>query len=182
MTARQAGPAIVLMGVSGSGKTSVGEALSARLGLPFRDGDAFHPTSNVAKMASGVPLTDDDRWPWLDAIGAGIRASGDGGIIVACSALRRVYRDRLRAAAGRPLLFVHLAGSRALLAERLAGRKGHFMPASLLDSQLRTLEPPGLDERAITVAVDPPIAEVVDAIVAALPAAAAAAPLASPGN
>ena len=129
-------PAIVLMGVAGSGKTSVGEALSARLAMPFRDGDEFHPRANVEKMSSGVPLTDEDRWPWLDAIGAAIGAAGDDGIIVACSALRRIYRRRLVAAAGRPIVFVHLDGPRALLERRLGGRKGHFMPKSLLDSQL----------------------------------------------
>lgn len=164
------GPAIVVMGVAGSGKSSVGEALSARLGLPFRDGDGFHPPASVEKMSSGVPLTDDDRWPWLDAIGAAMRDAGSG-IIVACSALRRIYRERLAAAARRPLLFVHLDGPRAVLDERLGHRKGHFMPKSLLDSQLATLEPPGEDEFAITVSVVPPLDQVVDAVVAALPAA-----------
>ncbi|MBZ0228785.1 MAG: gluconokinase [Bauldia sp.] len=162
-------PAIVLMGVAGSGKTSVGEALSARLAMPFRDGDEFHPRANVEKMSSGVPLTDEDRWPWLDAIGAAIGAAGDDGIIVACSALRRIYRRRLVAAAGRPIVFVHLDGPRALLERRLGGRKGHFMPKSLLDSQLATLEPPGPGETAVTVPVEPPIEAVVDAVVAALP-------------
>ena len=168
------GPAIIVMGVAGSGKTSVGGALSERLGFPFRDGDEFHPAANVAKMSSGVPLTDEDRWPWLDAIGKAVRDAGDDGIIVACSALRRVYRDRLRAAAGRPIVFVHLTGSRALLAERLAARKGHFMPPSLLDSQLATLEPPGPGERALAVSVEPPVATIADEVVAKLPAFAAA--------
>lgn len=162
--------AIIVMGVSGSGKSSVGEALAARLGVPFRDGDSFHPEANVKKMASGVPLTDDDRWPWLDAIGAAIKATpDDGGIVVACSALRRIYRERLTAAAGRPILFVLLDATRDLLEARLGGRKGHFMPRSLLDSQLATLERPAPDERAISVAVDPPVPAVVEAIVDRLP-------------
>ena len=158
------------MGVSGSGKSVVGEMLAARLGLPFRDGDGFHPEANVRKMSSGIPLVDEDRWPWLDAIGAAIRDAGrnGGGIVVACSALRRIYRDRLNAAAGRRILFVHLAATRDLLEARLGGRKGHFMPKSLLDSQLATLEPPGADEFAISVDVHPPVEEVVEAIVVGL--------------
>ncbi len=158
-------PAIVMMGVSGSGKTTVGEALAARLGVPFRDADEFHPKSNVEKMSAGIPLTDADRWPWLDAIGAAIRDTPpDEGIVVSCSALKKVYRARIIRAAVRPVLFVHLDGSKALLAERLKGRKGHFFPPSLLDSQLRTLEPLSPDEPAIRVSIDQSVDQIVAAI------------------
>lgn len=161
--------AIVLMGVCGSGKSVVGETLAARLGYPFRDGDAFHPPANVEKMSSGTPLTDDDRWPWLDAIGTAI-ADTSGGLVVACSALKRAYRDRIRHAAGRPVAFVLLDGPKALLAERMLSRKGHFMPPSLLDSQLATLERPGTDEAAVTVSIVPPVDGVVAAAVSGLAA------------
>jgi len=157
------------MGVAGSGKTSTGELLAARLHLPFRDADEFHPLSNRARMAAGTPLTDEDRWPWLDAIGRALH-DAEGSLVVTCSALRRVYRDRLRAAAHRRVIFVYLTGSRPTLAARITGRKGHFMPASLLDSQLATLEPPDPDEQVITVSVEPPLDAVVAAILAALPA------------
>lgn len=156
--------AIVVMGVAGAGKTSVGERLAERLGMTFRDADEFHSAANKAKMSSGVPLTDDDRWPWLDAIGAAIAetvASG-GGIIVACSALKRAYRDRILARAGSVVTFVWLDGSRKTLEGRIGDRRGHFMPASLLDSQLATLEPPGADEPAVRVSVEPPVDQVVD--------------------
>jgi gluconokinase len=156
---RSAPPVIVIMGVAGSGKTSIGEMLAARLGVPFRDADEFHPASNRAKMAAGTPLTDDDRWPWLDA-----------SLVVTCSALKRAYRDRLRQAAARRVVFVYLTGSRATIAARMTGRRGHFMPPSLLDSQFATLEPPDPDEQAITVSVEPPLDAVVAAILAALPA------------
>jgi carbohydrate kinase (thermoresistant glucokinase family) len=155
--------AIVLMGVAGSGKSVVGAALAARLGVPFRDADEFHPAANVAKMSSGVPLDDNDRWPWLDAIGAAIRDT-HGGVVVACSALKRAYRDRIIAVAERAVMFVYLDGDRATLAKRLGGRRGHFMPASLLDSQLATLEPPAADENAIVVSIEPPAATIVDDI------------------
>ncbi len=164
-------PAIVVMGVSGSGKTSIGEGLAARLGLPLLEGDQFHPKANIDKMSSGTPLADDDRWPWLDAIAAAMR-DAPGGVIVTCSALRRVYRDRLRKSSGRPVLFVFLDGSKETIAARLAERKGHFMPASLLASQFATLEPPGADEPGIVrVSIDPPVAAV---IAAALDGVAAA--------
>jgi gluconokinase len=157
------------MGVSGSGKSSVGARLGQRLGLPFRDADEFHPAANIAKMTSGIPLTDDDRWPWLDAIGKALGAA-DGGMVVACSALRRIYRDRLTTTAGRPVLFVLLSGSRQTIGGRMGGRKGHFMPPSLLDSQFATLEPPSPDELAVSISVEPPLEAVVDAALAALPA------------
>ncbi|HZP19081.1 MAG TPA: gluconokinase [Bauldia sp.] len=173
-------PAIVLMGVAGSGKTVTGEALAKRLGFRFLDGDYLHPRANVAKMASGVPLTDDDRWPWLDAIGHAIAAE-ENGVVVACSALKRAYRERLTAAAGKPLAFILLDGSEATLAERLGRRKGHFMPPSLLKSQLATLERPGTGERAAIVSVETSVAEVVEAAVAALARLGALTPRLSAG-
>jgi gluconokinase len=164
-------PAIVLMGVCGSGKTVVGERLAERLGYRFRDGDEFHPRSNVEKMSSGTPLTDADRWPWLDAIGdaLGKAATASGGIIIGCSALKKVYRQRIGDAAGRPVVFVFLDGTRETLRQRLALRKGHFMPPSLLDSQLAILERPDTRELALTVSVETSIEDVVEAIVAGLP-------------
>lgn len=146
---------IVVMGVSGCGKSSVGAALSGALGIPYRDGDDLHPAVNVAKMRAGEALTDADRWPWLDRVAQELARLAP--VIVGCSALRRAYRDRIRAGAGGPVLFVHLAGSREVIAARMAARSGHFMPASLLDSQFATLEPPGPDEAAITVDIDQPM-------------------------
>ena len=144
---------VLVMGVSGVGKSTIGQALAECLGVPFADADDFHPPANVAKMRTGTPLTDDDRWPWLDAIGAWLDAqAGEGGVIT-CSALKRAYRDRLRA--GRPavrLLYLH--GDPALVMARQAARQGHFMPASLMASQYATLEPPGPEENAIALAVD----------------------------
>src|SRR4051812_17084391 len=134
---------IVVMGVSGSGKTTVGQALAARLGWRFADGDDFHPAANVAKMRAGVALTDEDRWPWLDAIAAWIRGRrADGGrCVIACSALRRAYRERI--AAGRDdVCFVYLDGTYDTIAERMQRRSGHYMPLTLLKSQFDTLEPP----------------------------------------
>ncbi len=161
-------PAIVVMGVAGSGKTSVGERLAARLGVRFRDADEFHPAANVAKMSAGIPLNDDDRWPWLDAIGAALHDAGADGIVVACSALKRIYRERIAKAAGRPVSFVFLDGSLATLRQRIGGRRGHFMPASLLDSQLATLERPAADEPAVTVSVEPPLEQVVETAISRL--------------
>jgi gluconokinase len=150
---------VVVMGVSGSGKTTVGEALAAALGVPFVDGDALHPAANVAKMAAGIPLDDADRAPWLDAIAA-VLATGP--VVVACSALKRAYRDRLRA--GSPELeLVFLEVDPATLLDRMTHRR-HFMPPSLLDSQLAALEPPALDEHAITVDGALPLVEVVETL------------------
>ncbi len=135
---------VVVMGVSGSGKSTVAEALALRLGARYVDADALHPPANVAKMVAGIPLDDDDRRPWLDAVGAVL---AEGGVVVACSALKRAYRDRLRAASP-DLVLVHLRGDPALLAARMRGRN-HFMPVTLLESQLATLEPPTADEHPI---------------------------------
>ncbi|MFJ6941032.1 gluconokinase [Streptomyces sp. NPDC101132] len=146
-------PTVFVMGVSGTGKTTVGRLLAAALGLPYAEGDDFHPARNVAKMASGVPLEDADRWPWLDAVGGWVRRQGDRGGVVAASALKRRYRDRLRAAAP-GAVFVHLAGDRDLIARRMAARTGHFMPVALLDSQYAALEPLSGGERGVTVSVD----------------------------
>jgi len=138
------------MGVSGSGKTTIGRALAQALGVAFVEGDELHPQRNVARMAAGVALTDADRGGWLDAIALGLAraAAADESLVVSCSALRRAYRDRMRAAAP-GLRFVYLHGAPPLLRQRLAGRRGHYMPASLLPSQLETLEPPGADENAV---------------------------------
>ena len=162
-------PAVVMMGVSGSGKTTVGGALAKRLGVPFRDADGFHPKANVEKMSAGIPLTDEDRWPWLDAIAAAIRDTPPSeGIVVSCSALRKIYRQRILRAAGRPVTFVHLAGTKETIAPRMATRTGHFMPLSLLDSQLATLEPPTPNEPAISVSIDQPPEAIVDTIISRL--------------
>nr|WP_232302544.1 gluconokinase [Elstera litoralis] len=162
-------PPIVVMGVSGCGKSRVGRDLAARLGVTFLEGDVLHPPENVARMAAGIPLTDADRQGWLEAIaGALAQAAGCGeGIVVSCSALRRPYRDLLRAAAP-ATRFVHLTGSRALLIDRMAAREGHFMPISLLDSQLATLEPPGADEQPIVQNIEQSPAAILDATVEAL--------------
>jgi gluconokinase len=155
--------AVVVMGVSGSGKSSVGEGLATALGIDFVDGDGLHSPENVAKMASGTPLVDDDRWPWLDRIGATLadRTTYPAGIVVACSALRKIYRDRIRAAAGGAIHFVFLDAPQALVQERLGARKGHFMPPSLLASQFATLERPTGEPDVLPVAVDVSVAEIV---------------------
>lgn len=157
------------MGVSGSGKSTVGEALAKRLGWLFEDGDALHPAANVAKMRAGHPLDDDDRAPWLAAIGAKIeawRAAGTPGVVT-CSALKRRYRDVI--AGGRDdVRLIYLEGSPALIAARLAGRRGHFMPAALLQSQFAALEPPNLEEAPVVVSIDGPVAAIVDRLVTAL--------------
>lgn len=145
-------PVLVIMGVSGSGKTTIGRMLATELGWEYAEGDAMHPEANVEKMASGHPLTDEDRWPWLATVAGWIKdktAAGQPGVIT-CSALKRSYRDLLR---GDNVLFVYLKGSRELIARRLAERQGHFMPPELLDSQFAALEEPGPDEQAVTVDV-----------------------------
>lgn len=155
---RPTAPLVVVMGVSGCGKSTVGRLLARSIGAEFLEGDELHPPRNIERMTAGIALTDTDRRDWLLAVAqqlADARA-GQHALIVSCSALKRVYRDMLRAAT-RDLAFVHLQGSRELMASRLQARPGHFMPASLLESQLQTLEPPRADERAITLdAVLPP--------------------------
>jgi gluconokinase len=160
---------VVVMGVSGSGKTSVGRALADALGWPFIDGDDFHPPGNVAKMAAGTPLTDADRWPWLDALATKVAAvlAAGGHAVLACSALRAVYRERIAAGAPHPgdIRFVHLKGDRATIAARLAPRQHRYMPATLLDSQFATLEEPA---DALVVDIRNTIPEQVAQICAAL--------------
>jgi gluconokinase len=158
--------ALIMMGVSGSGKSTIAEGLAKRLGWTFEDGDRFHPASNVAKMSAGHPLTDEDRWPWLQAIADEIDrvCEASGHVVIACSALKRAYRNLL--VHGRSdVRLVFLNGTQALIANRLAQRKGHFMPPGLLDSQFKTLEPPAADENPITVAIDPTVAAIIEDIV-----------------
>jgi gluconokinase len=161
--------ALIVMGVSGAGKTTIGETLAARLGWPYEDADTFHPPSNVTKMSAGQPLTDEDRWPWLEAIAAEIdRACGAGEhIVIGCSALKRAYRDVLTH--GRTdVRLVYLDGSQSLIADRLSHRKGHFMPPGLLISQFAALEPPTPDERPLTVSIDAEVEQIVDNIISQL--------------
>lgn len=145
---------LVVMGVSGVGKTTVGRALADALGWQYLEGDAFHPDANRRKMASGVALSDDDRWPWLDTLVKELDAC-EGSAVLACSALKLRYRDRLRSSR-LPIRFVWLRGSEELISERLGERKGHYMPPSLLRSQLDALEPPRPAENALAVRVDQP--------------------------
>jgi gluconokinase len=159
-------PAIVVMGVAGCGKSAVGVALAAALGVTFIEGDRLHPPENVARMASGEPLTDELREGWLDAIGERIAASvGKGeGVVAACSALKRSYRDRLSGFCPQ-IVFLYLEIDPATARRRVGNRKGHFMPASLVDSQFAILEPPAADERALTLDATRPVGEVVAAAV-----------------
>ena len=156
---------MVVMGVSGCGKSSVGEEIARLTSAQFVDGDDLHPEANKAKMGAGIPLDDNDRWPWLDRVGEVL--AGPAGAIVACSALKRVYRDRIRAAAP-GTVFVHLDGSRELLWERISARQNHFMPASLLDSQLAILEPLGSDENGVTLPITASVKSLAMAAVAAV--------------
>ena len=170
--------ALVVMGVSGSGKSTIADRLAQRLGWAFEDGDRFHPVGNVAKMSAGTPLTDEDRWPWLQAIADEIDRVCQAGerAVVACSALKRAYRDIL--VHGRDdVRIVFLDGTQELIAARLAARKGHFMPPGLLASQFRTLEPPATGENPLTISIDAPVDTIVDDIIRQLrlvPAASAA--------
>jgi gluconokinase len=158
--------ALVIMGVSGSGKTTIADKLAERLGWTFEDGDRFHPASNVAKMSAGHPLTDEDRWPWLQAISDEIdRVCGSGEhAVIACSALKRAYRNILVHGRG-DVRIIYLNGTQQLIAERLAARKGHFMPPGLLDSQFKTLEPPQQNENPVTVSIDASVDAIVDDII-----------------
>jgi gluconokinase len=158
---------VVVMGVAGSGKTTVGAMLAGRLGWQYADADDFHPAANVEKMAAGHPLTDEDRWPWLHAIAAWIDVQIAAGqpAVVSCSALHRAYRDVFR----RPeVQMVYLNGSPDVIAARLASRQGHFFKREMLDSQFATLEEPGPDEQVITVSIDGTPLQVVDRILARL--------------
>ncbi|MFF3979953.1 gluconokinase [Streptomyces sp. NPDC055808] len=158
---------IVVMGVAGTGKTTIGPLVAERLGVPYAEGDDFHPAANVAKMSAGIPLDDDDRLPWLDAIGAWAHGRAGLGGVVSSSALKRSYRDRLRAAAP-GAVFLHLTGDRALIEHRMAERKGHFMPAALLDSQFATLQPLGPDEAGVAVDVSGTPEDIAERAAAAL--------------
>src|SRR6185437_13042973 len=164
------GPAVVVvMGVSGSGKSTIGALLAAQLSWPFEDGDRFHPAANVEKMHQGIPLTDDDRWLWLAAIAQWIDQTRRcvGHAILACSALKRRYRDIL-VGDRRDVRLVHLEGEETLIARRIAARHGHFMPPSLLHSQFEALEAPGPDENPVTVSVVPAPDQIVARILASL--------------
>ena len=158
--------ALVVMGVSGSGKSTIADKLAERLNWTFEDGDRFHPASNVAKMSAGVPLTDEDRWPWLQAIADEIDRVCKAGqqAVIACSALKRAYRDIL--VHGRnDVRIIYLKGNQELIASRLMMRKGHFMPPGLLASQFKTLEPPDQSEHPVTASIDAAVETIVDDIV-----------------
>jgi len=161
--ARDAPCALIVMGVSGSGKSTIAEQLAQRLGWTYEDGDKFHPASNVAKMSAGHPLTDEDRWPWLQAIADEVDrvCKARDHAVIACSALKRSYRDVL-VHGRRDVRIVYLNGTQELIADRLAQRKGHFMPPGLLASQFKTLEPPSADENPVIVSIDASVGEIVD--------------------
>nr|WSZ95229.1 gluconokinase [Streptomyces sp. NBC_00857] len=158
---------VVVMGVAGTGKTTVGPLLAAALGVPYAEGDDFHPPENIAKMSAGTPLEDADRWPWLDAIGLWAHGRAGLGGVVSSSALKRAYRDRLRAAAP-DALFLHLSGDRPLIERRMSERQGHFMPTALLDSQFAALEELGADEAGVAVDVSGSPEDITERAVAAL--------------
>ena len=163
--------AIITVGVSGSGKTTVAEALAKRLGWSFIDGDAFHPPANVEKMRSGTPLTDDDRWPWLSSLATALHEAADakGVAVGACSALKRSYRDYLLKEAGEPILFVFLDGTEELIASRMATRTHEYMPLTLLASQFATLEVPGPDENVLTVPITLTVEQIAERVMKAVP-------------
>jgi gluconokinase len=155
------GSPVVVMGVSGSGKSTVGAALAQRLRVPFADADDFHPPANIAKMTSGQPLNDEDRYPWLEAIGTWLRERCRDGGVMSCSALKHTYRDQLRRHCP-GTIFLHLSGLPEVIAKRQASRPGHFMPASLLASQFATLEPLRPDERGVVIDVDQNIDAIIE--------------------
>lgn len=161
---------IVVMGVSGCGKTSVGEHLAQYMGCLFVEGDSFHSPENVQKMSNGIALEDADRWPWLDALGGKLASPND--IVLSCSALKRAYRDRLRTVVGRPVTFIFLQGSRTLLVERLTERKGHYMPAALLESQLATLELPARESDVVSIEIGQSLERIVGLAITTLAARA----------
>jgi gluconokinase len=169
---KQTSLAVIVMGVSGSGKTSIAERLAERLGCQFIEGDRLHPAANVTKMAQGIPLTDDDRWPWLDLVGAELAGARqkDESVVATCSALKRTYRDRLRQESGGTLYFVFLTGDPRLLEQRMGARTGHFMPTSLLQSQLATLEDPREEAGVVTVDIDASVDSIVDSAIVKLQA------------
>ena len=160
-------PLVVVMGVSGTGKTTVGPLLAEALGVPYAEADDFHPPANIAKMSAGTPLGDEDRRPWLDAIGGWAHDHIAHGGVVSCSALKRSYRDRLRAAEP-GVVFLHLTGERKLIADRMQERKGHFFSGAMLDSQLATLEPLQGDENGVAVDIAPGPETITEQAVAAL--------------
>jgi gluconokinase len=160
---------VVTMGVCGTGKTSVGEIIASRMNWTFIEGDDLHPAANREKMASGTPLTDDDRWPWLDRIAEKMHAihEAGGSAVFACSALRQVYRDRLRLS-GAEIIFLHLTGDASLIRQRMENRRDHFMPPGLLDSQLATLEAPRPDEPVFEIDVAGTVEDIAEAVVRSL--------------
>jgi gluconokinase len=168
--AEEKSKAIIVMGVSGAGKTSVADLLARRLGSKFVEGDQLHPKANVEKMAQGIPLTDEDRWPWLEVIGETLHEARGRheDIVVTCSSLKKTYREKLRSAGGEPLYFVFLKGAPEVLAARMGERKGHFMPTSLLQSQLATLESPEGEPAVVTVDIDTTVTGIVDEAIAKL--------------
>lgn len=160
---QDASPLIVAMGISGTGKSAVGHAVADRLGLPYADGDDYHPRANIEKMSAGTPLTDEDRWPWLDRVAAWLADHQGSGGVISCSALKRSYRDVLRSGAER-VIFLHLEGDHDLIHERME-KRDHFMPPTLLESQERTLEPLQADEHGWAFDIAPPIEQIVDEFV-----------------
>lgn len=152
---------VVVMGVSGAGKSTMGALVADALDYPFLDADSLHPQENIRKMADGTPLTDEDRWPWLDLVGHELATTQAAGIVVACSALKRRYRDAIRAKAP-DTIFLHLDGSLEVLSARLEGRSGHFMPPNLLASQLAALEPMEGDESAVVINIAGTVNEILD--------------------
>lgn len=163
---------VVVMGVSGCGKSSVGQAIASFFGVPFIEGDALHPAANIAKMSSSIPLNDEDRWPWLDIVAAKLESENlvRGGAVASCSSLKKVYRDRLEAGAGVGAKFIFLNCTRETLERNQSARKGHFMPPALLDSQLKTLEPPVGEARAIWIDGNQSFEIVIASIIQALTA------------
>ena len=162
---------LIAMGVSSSGKSVTGKAIARRLHAPFLDGDGYHPAANKDKMRAGIPLTDDDRWPWLGTLGHALHDAAEqkGVAVGACSALKRSYRDYLLKEAGEPILFIYLEGSQALIEQRAEARHHEYMPASLVGSQFATLEVPGPDENALTLPVTLSVEAIADRVVKSVP-------------